>query len=81
MGRETARVFRGNTSRGVHIRALAALLANAIADCEGPSPKRVALRDHLAALVRAYPNDLELNEVELLQGFAEEDGDEIPDTI
>lgn len=81
MGRETARIFRGNTSRGVHIRAIAELLANAIADCEGPSPRRVALRDHLGALARAYPKELAFSESDLAQALAEEDGDEVPDTI
>lgn len=81
MDRKAANIFRGNTSRGVHIRALAELLANAIADCEGPSPKRVALRDHLAALTRAYPKELAFSEVDLMQALAEEDGDEVPPTI
>jgi len=44
---------------------------------EGPSFRRVALRDHLAALLRAYP-ELE-NAVELAQALAEEDGDEVSD--
>lgn len=46
---------------------------------EAPSWRRVALRDHLAALVRAYPGELGLNEVELAQALAEEDGDAVED--
>jgi len=68
--------FRGDTSQGVHVRALAECLMTLVADEAGgvPSERRVRLRGHLAALVRAYPEYLALNEAELAQALAEEDG-------
>jgi len=48
---------------------------------DAPSWRRIGLRDHLAALIRAYPGELQLNEVELAQAMAEEDGDGVPDTL
>lgn len=44
---------------------------------EGPSPDRIALRDARFKLVRAFPRQLELNESELAQQLAEEDGDAV----
>ena len=74
-------IIRRDTSPGVTVRALAELLMNAIADdAEGhPSERRVRLRNHLAALIRAYPEHLAINESELAQALAEEDGDAVSD--
>lgn len=70
------RVIRTSTSRGAHIRALHAALS-ALADVyDGPSHKRVAIRDHLAALERAYPF-LRLTESDVAQAVAEEDDETI----
>jgi len=66
-------IHRGSTSRGGHIRALALALATIIDFMdEVPSPRRVALRNTLAALRRAYP-ELD-NEVDLAQYLEEQDG-------
>ena len=64
------------TSLGAHVRALAEVLMTLVADeSEGlPSERRVRLRGHLAALVRAYPEYLALSETDLAQAIAEEDG-------
>ena len=72
---------RGDTSLGVHVRALAEVLIILVADeSEGlPSERRVRLRGHLSALIRAYPEYLALSESDLAQAIAEEDGDEIQD--
>jgi len=40
-----------------------------------PSERRVRLRGHLSALLRAYPEYLAVNESELAQAMAEADGD------
>lgn len=72
------RIIRSGTSRGAHIRALfEALLCieEGLPDC--PSHRRVALRVHRAALVRAYPQILRVNESDLAQHLAEEDGDAV----
>jgi len=68
--------FRLDTSRGVHIRALHHVLCDMLSDAIAtPRPGgAVALRDHIAALERAYPAELGLNESELAQALAEEDG-------
>jgi len=59
-------VNRGNTSRGVHVRALADALLVLIENLpDVPSEKRVRLRTHLAALRRAYPSELQVSEVDL----------------
>jgi len=42
-----------------------------------PSDRRVRLRGHLAALIRAYPEYLALSESDLAQAIAEADGEEI----
>ena len=83
MPRFTGPIVRRDTSLGVHVRALAELLRSSIADeSDGlPSERRVRLRGHLAALKRAYPQFLELNESELEQQLAEEDGDAIDEAI
>jgi len=66
-------IFRGSTSRGTHVRAIAYALITMIEDLpELPTPRRVALRNHLAALLRAYP-ELE-NATELAQAVEEMDG-------
>lgn len=60
-----------------HIRALhAALLGLIEALPAEPSWRRVSLRDHAAALVRAYPQ-LKLSETDVAQMCAEEDGDAV----
>ena len=76
MPRFTGPIARRDTSLGVHIRGLAAVLEALIADeADGlPSERRVRLRGHLAALRRSYPAELEINESELAQELAEEDG-------
>lgn len=72
------RFIRTGTSRGAHVRALwTALLQLEELLPPEPHPKRVRLRDHRAALERAYPQILGRNEVAELQHLAEEDGDEI----
>jgi len=73
-----ARIIRTGTSRGAHIRALfAALLELEELLPHGPNPRRVSLRNHRAALIRAYPQVLSVSEVEVLQHLAEEDGDAV----
>jgi len=67
-------IIRGTvrTSRGAHVRALAQALADLIDFLpEYPSHRRVALRDHLAALQRAYP-ELQ-NEVDNYVAHLQED--------
>lgn len=48
---------------------------------EGPCPERIALRDARFKLVRAFPRELSLNESELAQQLAEEDGEALEDTL
>jgi len=73
-----ARIIRTGTSRGAHIRALYSALSELEQLLpEYPSHRRVALRDHRAALQRAYPQLLLPNETELAQALAEEDGDAV----
>ena len=68
----------GSTSRGAHIKALWTVLSDLIDFLpDAPSERRVRLRTCRAALERAYPEYLSVNEVELAQYLAEEDGDEI----
>jgi len=67
-------IIRGDTSRGVHVRALAQAMMVLIDSlpAQFPSDRRVRLRTYLAMLRRSYP---ELNEeTELTQWLAEEDG-------
>jgi len=65
-----------STSLGAHVRALAEVLITLVADeSDGlPSERRVRLRGHLSALLRAYPEYLALSESDLAQALAEEDG-------
>lgn len=71
------RSFRSGASRGAHIRALQAALEVLIEDLpSGPSVRRIALRDHLFALRRAYP-ELQATATDVAQQQAEDDGDEI----
>jgi len=83
MPRFTGPIVRRDTSLGVHVRALAELLSASIADeLDGlPSERRVRLRGHLAALKRAYPQYLELNEVDLSHDLQEADGTPIDEAI
>jgi len=83
MPRLTGPIVRRDTSLGVHVRALAEVLITLVADeADGlPSARRVALRGHLSALVRAYPEFLALNEAELAQAIAEADGEELEDGV
>lgn len=71
-----ARIIRSSTSRGAAVRALFAALLELeeLIPIDAPSARRVALRDHRSALVRAYP-ELRINDSELAQALAEEDGD------
>jgi len=69
--------FRMDTSRGVHIRALHALLCDYLSDAIATGPRAggaVALRDHIGALERAYPRELGLTESDVAQAVAEADG-------
>jgi len=70
-----------STSLGAHVRALAEVLVTLVADeSDGlPSERRVRLRGHLAALTRAYPEYLALNDSDLAQALAEADDEEISD--
>jgi len=69
------------TSLGAHVRALAEVLMTLVADeSDGlPSERRVRLRGHLSALLRAYPEYLAVSESDLAQAIAEEDGDGLQD--
>jgi len=71
-------IIRGSTSRGAHVRALVdAIMYMLEALPEGPSHRRVALRNHLAALLRAYP-ELE-SATDLAQAIAELDDEALQD--
>lgn len=75
------RIFRSGTAGGAHIRALhAALVELEELLPAAPSAKRVALRNHRAALVRAHPELLKVNEVDL-EHDNQEDDDEIVTTV
>lgn len=65
-------IYKGGTSRGAHIRALWELITDLMEDAS-PS-KRARLRTHRALLERAYPAELTVNETDLAQHLAEEDG-------
>jgi len=75
-------IVRRDTSLGVHVRALHALLSESIATVAGglPSERRVRLRGHLVALERAYPEFL-VTDTDLAQAIAEDDGEEIEDGV
>jgi len=71
----------GDTSRGVHVRALwwsMTFMLDALPSA--PTPRRVALRTHRAALERAYKDDLS-EDINIAQAMAEEDGDAVPEAI
>jgi len=73
-------IIRGSTSRGAHVRALYEALTCLIDELpEVPTERRVRLRTVRAALVRAYPGELELNEVALAQDLEESDGSPVHD--
>jgi len=76
-------IVRRDTSLGVHVRALEALLLTSIEDVAGglPSERRVRLRGHLAALRRAYPEFLALTDSDVAQAVAEADGEELEDGV
>jgi len=70
-------IIRGETSRGLHVRATAELLLSFLeALPDAPTYRRVALRNCLAALLRAYP-ELE-GATDLAQAIQEMDG--VPQT-
>lgn len=70
-------VIRTGTSKMAHIRALHRALLELIELVPAePSWRRVSLRDHVAALVRAYPQ-LKLGDIDVAQMCAEEDGDAV----
>jgi len=66
-------IIRGSTSRGAHVRALAEALV-ALIDYlpDVPSEQRVRLRNHLAALRRAYVAEFP-TETDLAQELAEDE--------
>jgi len=68
-------IIRGDTSRGAHVRALAECLT-ALIDFlpDVPSEQRVRLRNHLAALRRAYVAEFP-TETDLAQALSEADED------
>ncbi len=74
-------VYKGHTSRGVHIRALWDALTCLIDEIpDVPTERRVRLRTFRAGLERAYPAEL-VSDTDIAQALAEEDGDgheEIP---
>ena len=71
-----------HTSLGVHIRALWEVLSIAIDNLpEIPTERRVRLRTVRAALERAYPEFLSVNETDIAQHLAEEDGDAVSSDI
>ena len=73
-------IYRGSTSRGAHVRAIWETLTCLIDDIPAvPSEKRVQLRTLRAMLERTYPGELGVNESELAQALAEEDGDALSD--
>jgi len=66
-------IIRGDTSRGVHVRALLELMLGFLeALPDAPSERRVRIRTHMAMLMRAYP-ELE-GATELAQAIQEMDG-------
>jgi len=67
---------RGDTSRGVHVRALWWVLSDLID--VAPSNKRARLRTQRALLERAYPAELG-GDTDIAQYLAELDGDEVQD--
>lgn len=80
MASQRARFIRSGTSRGAHVRALAALLLEAAErlEADGPHWRAVVIKDHLMALIRAYP-ELQLSSSDVAQMVAEEDGETIPE--
>lgn len=72
----TGRFNSSRTSRGAHalVRAVHAALVTMIEHVpDVPSYKRVALRNHLAALNRAYRRELQLTDSDVAQIVAEMD--------
>jgi len=70
-------IIRGDTSRGVHVRAVWEALTCIIdAMPDLPSDRRVRLRTVRAGLERAYAAELSF-EIALAQQLAEEDGDAV----
>lgn len=80
--RSAAPVLRSGTSRGSHVHALAEALCALLELIpeDQPSERRVRIRDHLMALIRAYP-ELQLTTSDVAQLVAEEDGDAIEESI
>jgi len=73
-------IIRGSTSRGAHVRAIYEVLTSLIDDLpQVPTERRVRLRTCRAALVRAYPGELELNESALAQDLEDADGVPVED--
>jgi len=71
-------IIRGETSRGLHVRALVEAIVYMLeAMPPTPSHRRVALRNHLSALLRAYP-ELD-NATDLAQAVAEMDDEALQD--
>lgn len=75
-----SRIIKSSAGRAAHVRALACALFNIEAMLPpDASTRRVQIRDHISALLRAYPHDLAVSEVDLAQAIAEEDGDALED--
>ena len=74
-------IIRGGTSRGAHVRAIWEVLTCLIDDTpiDVPTERRVRLRTLRAALERAYPGELTVNESSLAQDLEELDGTPIHD--
>ena len=71
-------IIRGETSRGLHIRALLeAMLFMLEALLMRLRTTEIALRNHMAALLRAYP-ELQ-GATDLAQAIAEMDGNPVQD--
>lgn len=71
-------IIRGETSRGLHVRALLEAMLFMLEQLpDAPSYRRVALRNHMAALLRAYP-ELQ-GATDLAQAIAEMDNEPVQD--
>jgi len=77
MAARRAPVYRTGAVRGTHVRALfsALLELEELVPDGAPSWRRVAIRDHRAALVRAYPElKLETDLANYVADLEDEDG-------
>jgi len=79
MPRFTGPIVRRDTSLGVHVRALWVCLFGVLDRLPAGSYKAVMVRTHIAALQRAYPEYLAVNDSELQQWLQELDGIPVSD--